>query len=46
MKKEKNAFQKEIQKNKYKYIFLLTIILIGFISGIIFSNILSYNDHQ
>lgn len=46
MKKERNAFQKEIQKNKYKYIFLLTIILIGFISGIIFSNILSYNDHQ
>lgn len=46
MKKEKNAFQKEIQKNKYKYIFLLTVILIGFISGIIFSNILSYNDHQ
>lgn len=46
MKKEKNAFKKEIQKNKYKYIFLLTIILIGFISGIIFSNILSYNDHQ
>ena len=46
MKKEKNALQKEIQKNKYKYIFLLTIILIGFISGIIFSNILSYNDHQ
>ena len=46
MKKEKNVFQKEIQKNKYKYIFLLTIILIGFISGIIFSNILSYNDHQ
>ena len=46
MKKEKNALQKEIQKNKYKYIFLLTIILIGFISGIVFSNILSYNDHQ
>ena len=46
MKKEKNAFQKEIQKNKYKYIFLLTIILIGFISGIVFSNILIYNDHQ
>ena len=31
---------------KEKRMFLITIILIGFIMGIIFSNILSYNDHQ
>ncbi len=46
MKNKKQIILKEIQKNKYKYIFLLTIVLIGFITGFIFSNILSYNDHQ
>ena len=46
MKNKKQIILKEIQKNKYKYIFLLTIVLIGFITGFIFSNILSYSDHQ
>lgn len=46
MKEKKLALLKEIKKNKYKYIFLITIILIGFTTGIIFSNILSYNDYQ
>lgn len=46
MKEKKLILLKEIKKNKYKYIFLLTIVIIGFISGFIFSNILSYNDHQ
>lgn len=36
----------EFKKNKYKYIFLITIVVLGFISGIIFSNILSYNDKK
>lgn len=38
--------KQELQKNKYKYIFLLTIIVLGIISGIILSNILSYNDKK
>ncbi len=46
MKEKRIVLLKEIKKNKYKYMFLITIILIGFIMGIIFSNILSYNDHQ
>ena len=36
----------EISKNKYKYLFLIVIITVGIISGIIFSNILSYNDKK
>lgn len=36
----------EFKKNKYKYIFLITITFLGFISGIIFANILSYNDYN
>ena len=35
-----------INKDKYKYIFLFTIIFIGFICGIILSNILSFNDKK
>ena len=46
MREKKIAFLKELQKNKYKYIFLITIIIIGLISGITFSNIISYEDHQ
>ena len=46
MKNKKQIILKEIQKNKYKYIFLSIIVLIGFITGFIFSNILSYSDHQ
>ena len=42
----KQLVKKEFLKNKYKYIFLITIVLLGFISGIIFSNILSYNDYN
>ena len=38
--------KQEYNKNKYKYIFLFTIIIIGIVSGIIFSNILSYNDKK
>ena len=30
----------ELKKNKYKYIFLITIIMMGLLSGIVFSNIL------
>lgn len=36
----------ELKKNKYKYTFLITIIIIGIVSGIILSNILSYNDKK
>lgn len=39
-------FKQEFKKNKYKYIFLITIVVLGFIIGIIFSNILSYNDKK
>ena len=46
MKEKRIVLLKEIKINKYKYMFLITIILIGFIMGIIFSNILSYNDYQ
>jgi len=35
-----------IKKNKYKYIFLLTIVVLGIISGIILSSIISYNDKK
>ena len=38
--------KQELKKKKYKYIFLLTIIVLGIISGIILSNILSYNDKK
>ncbi len=44
--KNKLALKNDLKKNKYKYIFLLTIILIGFLSGIILANILSYNDKK
>lgn len=43
MKNTKKIGQ-EFKKNKYKYFFLITIIILGFFSGIILSNILSYND--
>ncbi|MBR3661468.1 MAG: stage II sporulation protein M, partial [Bacilli bacterium] len=36
----------ELQKNKYKYIFLFTLIILGIITGIILSNIISYNDKK
>lgn len=39
-------FKQEFKKNKYKYIFLITIVILGFVTGIIFSNILSYNDKK
>ena len=38
--------KQELKKNKYKYLFFITIIIIGIVSGIIFSNILSYNDKK
>ena len=44
--KKKLIFKNNLEKNKYKYIFLLTIILIGFLSGIILANVLSYNDKK
>lgn len=43
---KKVIVKEEIKKNKYKYIFLITIIILGIITGIIFSNILSYNDKK
>lgn len=43
---KKKIFKDEFKKNKYKYMFLITIVIIGFISGIICSNILSYNDQK
>ena len=43
---KKKIFSQEFKKNKYKYIFLITIVVLGFITGIIFSNILSYNDQK
>ena len=42
----KVIIREEFKKNKYKYIFLITIIIFGIISGIILSNILSYNDSK
>ena len=42
----KIIIKQELKKNKYKYIFLITIIVLGIISGIILSNILSYNDSK
>ena len=42
----KKKIKDELKKNKYKYAFLITIIIVGFISGIICSNILSYNDQK
>ena len=44
MKKQK--IEEEFKKYKYKYLFLITICILGFISGIIFSNILSYSDFK
>ena len=38
--------KQELKKEKYKYVFLITIIILGIISGIILSNILSYNDKK
>lgn len=43
---KKKIFKQEFKKNKYKYMFLITIIILGFLTGIIFSNILSYNDFK
>ena len=44
---KKNILKKqEFSKYKYKYMFLLTIILLGFLTGIVFSNILSYSDFK
>lgn len=43
---KKKKIGQEFKKNKYQYIFLITISIIGIISGIIFSNILSYSDYQ
>ena len=43
--KKKNFWQ-ELKKNKYKYLFLITIIILGFLSGIVLANILSYNDKK
>lgn len=43
---KKKIFSQEFKKNKYKYIFLITIVVLGFITGIVFSNILSYNDKK
>ena len=43
---KKKEIGQELQKNKYKYIFLLTIIIFGFLTGIILSNILSYDDKK
>lgn len=43
---QKKIFTSNLKKNKYKYIFLITIVVLGFITGIIFSNILSYNDKK
>ncbi len=43
---KKQGLKPELKKYKYKYLFLLTIVFIGLISGIIFANILSYNDHK
>ena len=44
MKKKK--FWQELKKNKYKYLFLITMIILGFLSGIVLANILSYNDKK
>ncbi len=44
MKNEK--INLKIKSNKYKYLFLLILIILGIISGIIFSNILSFNDKK
>ena len=38
--------KQELKKKKYKYIFLITLICLGIISGIVLSNILSYNDKK
>ena len=43
--KKKNFWQ-ELKKNKYKYLFSITIIILGFLSGIVLANILSYNDKK
>lgn len=43
---EKKNFWQELKKNKYKYLFLITIIILGFLSGIVLANILSYNDKK
>ena len=42
----KQGIRKELKKNKYKYILLITIIIIGIISGFILANILSFNDKK
>lgn len=46
IKVNKVISKEELKKNKYKYIFLITIIVLGIISGLILSNILSYNDSK
>ena len=43
---KKQGIKHELKKNKYKYIFLFTIVILGIITGIILSNIISYNDKK
>ena len=38
--------KQELKKKKYKYLFIVTLIILGILSGIILSNILSYNDKK
>ena len=44
--KIKKVFGKELIKSKYQYIFLITIVILGILTGIILSNILSYQDKK
>lgn len=44
MKKKFNY--SSIKANKHKYLFLIVLVIIGIISGIIFSNIITYNDQM
>ena len=43
---KRKIISKDLKKNKYKYLFLITVVTIGIISGIICTNILSYNDKK
>ena len=38
--------KQDLKKKQYKYLFLVTLIVLGILSGIILSNILSYNDKK
>ncbi len=44
--KKNILIKKELKQYKYKYLFLVTIIILGVLTGIIFSNILSYSDFK